>query len=193
MSMIGIRILGELINEQKIDRPSIILETMHEMIQSALKQDVTENNDGMDIAICRFKHVTGEPYDWELKYAGAKQPIFIKRKNSNEVEVSETDRRGVGGQSYAEIFFFTDYDFQLNNGDRVYLTTDGIKDQNNIMRKRFGTNRLKLLLSITKTEKIQEQKMFIDAIASNWQGLEEQRDDISLWGLELSDKHVHNS
>ena len=60
------------------------------------------------------------------------------------------------------------------------------------MRKRFGTNRLKLLLSITKTEKIQEQKMFIDAIASNWQGLEEQRDDISLWGLELSDKHVHN-
>ena len=190
MSMIGIRILGELINEQKIDRPSIILETMHEKIQLALKQDVSENNDGMDIAICRFKRVEDENHQWELKYAGAKQPIFIYRKSTDEVETVEADRRGIGGQTYADIFFFTDHDVRLNNGDRVYLTTDGIKDQNNIMRKRFGTSRVKMMLKSTYTPRIQDQKMFVDALLNNWQGLEEQRDDISLWGFEINDKTI---
>lgn len=187
MSMIGIRLLGELINESKIDRPSVILEAMHERIQAALKQDVTENNDGMDIAICRFKKVTGEDYEWELKYAGAKQPIYIKRKDGNDVEMVDADRRGIGGQSYADVFFFEDRDIHLKNGDRIYLTSDGIKDQNNINRKRFGTARLKMMLSFTSTQKIEEQKMFIDTILNNWQGLEEQRDDISLWGIELGE------
>ncbi|MBQ1698691.1 MAG: SpoIIE family protein phosphatase [Bacteroidales bacterium] len=188
MSMIGIRILGELINENKIYCPSVILENMHGKIQAALKQDVSENNDGMDIAICRFKRVQGQPHQWELQYAGAKQPIFIYRRNADEVETVEADRRGIGGQTYAEVFLFTDHDVCLNNGDRVYLTTDGIKDQNNIMRKRFGTARVKLMLKATFTEHIEDQKMFVDALLNNWQGLEEQRDDISLWGFELNDK-----
>ena len=187
MSMIGIRILGELINEMRIDRPSIILETMHEKIQAALKQDTTENNDGMDIAICRFKFVNEEDHQWELQYAGAKQPIYLKRKNDEETEVIEANRRGIGGQSYADIFFFEDKDYNLNIGDRIYLTSDGIKDQNNVMRKRFGTNRLKMMFSLTTTEKIQDQKLAVETLLNNWQGLEEQRDDISLWGIELGD------
>ncbi|MBQ5540553.1 MAG: SpoIIE family protein phosphatase, partial [Bacteroidales bacterium] len=179
---------GELINEMKIDRPSIILETMHEKIQAALKQDITENNDGMDIAICRFKFVEdGENRKWELKYAGAKQPAYLKRKNSEETEIIEANRRGIGGQSYADIFFFEDKDCTLDIGDRIYLTSDGIKDQNNVMRKRFGTNRLKMMFSLTSTEKIQDQKIAVETLINNWQGLEEQRDDISLWGIELGD------
>ena len=178
MSMIGTRILGELINENKMDIPSVILETMHERIVAALKQDETENNDGMDIAICRIKKLDNQSF--ELKYAGAKQPIFIKRKDTDEVEQVPADRRGIGGHSYANFFFFEDRDYTLNSGDRIYLTTDGIKDQNNMLRKRFGTKRLEMMLSITSTTDIRDQ------IVSNWQGLEEQRDDISLWGIELS-------
>ena len=189
MSMIGIRLLGELINENKMYTPSIILKTMHEKIQAALKQDVSENNDGMDIAICRFRRTDSQDRNqWEMKFAGAKQPIFIYRKSLNDVETVEADRRGIGGQSYAEEFAFTDHDLMLDNGDRIYLTTDGIKDQNNIMRKRFGTVRVKMMISMTYTEKIQDQKMFADALLNNWEGLEEQRDDISLWGFELNDK-----
>ncbi|MCR5453442.1 MAG: SpoIIE family protein phosphatase [Bacteroidales bacterium] len=188
MSMIGIRLLGELINENKIYNTSIILETMHEKINSALKQDVSENNDGMDIAICRFKRVQGEEWQWEMQYSGAKQPIFIYRKATKEVETVEADRRGIGGESYAEVFFFNEHTVHLYNGDRIYMTTDGIKDQNNIMRKRFGTARVKTMLATTYTEKIEDQKMFVDTLLNNWQGLEEQRDDISLWGYEISDK-----
>ncbi|MCQ2253125.1 MAG: SpoIIE family protein phosphatase [Bacteroidales bacterium] len=188
MSMIGIRLLGELINEQKIDRPSVILEAMDQRIQAALKQETTENTDGMDIAVCRLKRAESADHDWELKYCGAKQPIYIQRKDVSEIEVIESDRRGVGGQTIAEIFFFEDQDITLKNGDRIYMTSDGIKDQNNIMRKRFGTSRFKNMLHITHTEKIQDQKLFIDSIIRNWQGLEEQRDDISLWGFELSDR-----
>ncbi len=188
MSMIGIRLLGELINENKIYRPSVILETMHAKINSALKQDVSENNDGMDIAICRFNRVEGQQWQWEMQYAGAKQPIFIYRKQTKEVETVEADRRGIGGESYAEVFFFTEQNVTLYNGDRIYMTTDGIKDQNNIMRKRFGTNRVKMMLSATYTDHIEDQKMFVDTLLNNWQGLEEQRDDISLWGFEINDK-----
>ena len=189
MSMIGIRLLGELINENKIYCTSEILETMHEKIHAALKQNVSENNDGMDIAICRFKRVQGEQWQWEMQYAGAKQPIFIYKKSTREVVTVEADRRGIGGQSYAEIFFFNDQIIHLDNGDRIFLTTDGIKDQNNIMRKRFGTTRVKNMIAMTYTEKIQDQKMFVDTLLNNWEGLEEQRDDISLWGFELNDKN----
>lgn len=189
MSMIGIRLLGELINENKMYTPSVILKTMHEKIQTALKQNVSENNDGMDIAICRFKRVEADDHQWEMLFAGAKQPIFIYRKNTLDVETIDADRRGIGGQTYTEESPFNDHDILLNNGDRIYLTTDGIKDQNNIMRKRFGTSRLKMMIAMTYTERIQDQKMFVDTLLNNWEGLEEQRDDISLWGFELNDKN----
>ena len=191
MSMIGIRLLGELINENKMYTPSVILKTMHEKIQTALKQNVSENNDGMDIAICRFKRVEADDHQWEMLFAGAKQPIFIYRKNTRDVETIEADRRGIGGQTYTEESPFNDHDILLNNGDRIYLTTDGIKDQNNIMRKRFGTSRLKMMIAMTYTERIQDQKMFVDTLLNNWEGLEEQRDDVSLWGFELNDKTNH--
>ena len=188
MSMIGVRLLGELITENKIDRPSVILEAMHDRIVAALKQDTTENTDGMDIAICRFKRVFDKDHDYEMKYAGAKQPVYVLRKGSQEVESFPSDRRGIGGQTYSDVFFFEDHDYNLNIGDRVYLSTDGIKDQNNLLRKRFGTNRLKMVINYTSTEKIADQKRFIEEILNHWQGLEEQRDDISLWGFELGDK-----
>ena len=189
MSMIGVRLLGELITENKIDRPSVILEAMNDKIVAALKQDTTENTDGMDIAICRFKRVFYRDHDYELKFAGAKQPVYLLRKGSTEVEAIPSDRRGIGGQAaYSDVFFFEDYDYNLNIGDRVYLSTDGIKDQNNLLRKRFGTNRLKMIIQYTSTEKITDQKRFIEEILNHWQGLEEQRDDISLWGIELGDK-----
>ena len=189
MSMIGVRLLGELITENKIDRPSVILEAMNDKIVAALKQDTTENTDGMDIAICRFKRVFDCDHDYELKFAGAKQPVYLLRKGSTEVEAIPSDRRGIGGQAaYSDVFFFEDYDYNLNIGDRVYLSTDGIKDQNNLLRKRFGTNRLKMIIQYTSTEKITDQKRFIEEILNHWQGLEEQRDDISLWGIELGDK-----
>ncbi len=187
MSMIGIRLLAELINEQKISKPSIILETMHYKIQMVLKQELNENNDGMDIAVCRLERIKDGEYDWQLMYASAKQPIYIVRKgNLEEAEQSEADRRGIGGQTLAECFFFEDRVLNLNNGDRIYLTSDGIKDQNNIMRKRFGSARMRKILAMTSTEKIEDQKNSISSLILNWQGLEEQRDDISLWGFELS-------
>jgi serine phosphatase RsbU (regulator of sigma subunit) len=127
-----------------------------------------------------------------MLFAGAKQPIFIYRKNTLDVETIDADRRGIGGQTYTEESTFNDHDILLNNGDRIYLTTDGIKDQNNIMRKRFGTSRLKMMIAMTYTECIQDQKMFVDTLLNNWEGLEEQRDDISLWGFELNDKTCHS-
>lgn len=187
MSMIGIRLLGELINENKQYDTSKILETMHAKINSALKQDVSENNDGMDIAICRFKRVQGQTWQWEMQYSGAKQPIFIFRTKTHDVETVEADRHGIGGETYNSIFTFTTQEVKLYNGDRIYMTTDGIKDQNNIMRKRFGTTRVKTMIATTYTDHIEDQKMFVDTILNNWQGLEEQRDDISLWGYEISD------
>lgn len=188
MSMIGVRLLGEIITENNIYSPSVILEAMHDKIVSALKQDVTENTDGIDIAICRIQRVFAEDHDYELQYAGAKQPIYILRKGCQEVETVPSDRRGIGGQTYSDVFFFEDHDYKLNIGDRIYLSSDGIKDQNNFLRKRFGTNKLKMVLNYTSTEKIADQKKFIEEILFHWQGLEEQRDDITLWGIELGDK-----
>ncbi len=194
MSMIGMRILGDLINEQRFTDPSKILMGLHQKIQSSLKQDITENNDGMDVAICRLSRSQADGHDWDLRYAGAKQPIYIVRKGSHETECEsvECDRKSLGGDmsTMPENFRFTDKDLRLCNGDRIYLTSDGLKDQNNVIQKKFGSTRLRKMIMLTQTEDIRDQKFFINSMIRNWQGLEEQRDDISLWGFELSDMAI---
>lgn len=188
MSMIGIRILVELINENKLNCPSVILEAMHDRIVSALKQNITENEDGMDIAICKIE-ISDKPEEgkFKLTYAGAKQSIFIKETKNQEVVQIKPDRRGIGGNAFSDIFFFTDQEFYLSSGDRIYITSDGYRDQNNSKHKRFGIKRFIQLLQELTPYELNKQKKIIEDTIDTWQGYEEQRDDISLIGFQLGE------
>ncbi len=55
MSMIGMQLLNKIVSEDKILNPAEILLKLHKGIIYALKQEKTENSDGMDVCLCKFR------------------------------------------------------------------------------------------------------------------------------------------
>ena len=74
MSMIGSSQLNQIVNERGITQPAKILNHLNTGIVEALKQNPTEVNDGMDIALCSLDLTTKK-----LEYAGAIRPLWLIR------------------------------------------------------------------------------------------------------------------
>ncbi len=73
----------------------------------------------------------------------------------------------------------------MEKGDIIYLLTDGLIDQNNPERKKFGRIRLEEALVDCAKLSPSEQKVIIEKVLVNYMGTEEQRDDITLVGLKI--------
>jgi hypothetical protein len=48
--------------------------------------------DGMDIALCKYNHANRQ-----LQYSGANRPLWIIRKDGEEVEMIKPTRQSIGG------------------------------------------------------------------------------------------------
>jgi hypothetical protein len=95
MSMVGSRLLNVIINERGINDPGEILEMLNAEIRVSLRQEQTDNNDGMDISICRFKKTdNGETH---LTFAGAKRNMQVVKKERKELIKLKGDRISIGG------------------------------------------------------------------------------------------------
>jgi len=186
MSMIGSRLLSEIVLEQKILSPKDILETLDEKVKIALRQETTDNNDGMDMSICVMEK---EDDKYHFTYSGAKSDLYYYSQDNDDITIVSSERRSIGGtkQKRGNIQF-TNKDFYLKNGDYIWLSTDGIIDQNNAERKRFGTPKFIELIKSAKDLSLSEQKELFELELAEHQGDEEQRDDITVWGIKLSEQ-----
>jgi serine phosphatase RsbU (regulator of sigma subunit) len=184
MSMIGIRILSEIILEMKIESPATILENLNDMVREALRQEQTDNNDGMDLVIVRLdKQTDGTTL---VTYSGAKRPLYIGRNSNADLEVLKPDRKSIGGYQPTKRFIeFNDQNIKLSKGDELFMFSDGIVDQNDPYRKKFGTARLENILRSIVDDDITKQKSTIEAKLNEFIRDEEQRDDITLAGFKL--------
>jgi serine phosphatase RsbU (regulator of sigma subunit) len=184
MSMIGNRLLNEIVNERKIDDPKEILEILNDEIRLALRQDQTDNNDGMDISLCRFQKKDND--EVLLTYAGAKRNVQIVKKERKEVHKLKGDRISIGGSGdRKEIVSFKNQEIMLSKGDHIYLSTDGVVDQNGPDRSRFGSNRLEEILFKYSRFPMEEQGYSIRQEIERFRQNEEQRDDITLLGIKI--------
>jgi serine phosphatase RsbU (regulator of sigma subunit) len=184
MSMIGHRLLSEIVVERKVYQPAEVLETINTSLRKELDQDNKKSMDGMDIAFCRILIKDGE-YD-ELIFAGAKRPIFINKRNENDLTMLEGDRKGIGGFHSDENRSFTDKTIKIQKGDMFFLFSDGIIDQQNKQRDRFGTNRFSRIIQDHINEPMAAIKTAIEYNFDSYTSPEEQRDDITVVGLKLS-------
>jgi len=109
-------------------------------------------------------------------------PLIIIR--DNELIEYKPTRNPVG-------FYPTEIDFknnevQLKNNDLIYLFSDGFQDQfggeNN---KKFMSKKFKKLLLEIHGLPLQEQKQKLTYIFRNWKGLNEQTDDVLVFGIKL--------
>jgi len=183
MSMIGSRVLNEIVNEQQIFDTATILEMLDKGINRSLKQDQSKNNDGMDVSLCKLERLnTGE---MRVTFTGAKRPLFIYDSQKQELINIKGDRRSVGGKSKKNQPPFTNNVFVLAPGSIVYMTSDGLIDQNNHERKRFGTEKFEEVLRNIYPKPLEKQKeIIVDEIVTYMAG-EEQRDDMTVVAVKV--------
>lgn len=185
MSMIGNRVLNELIIEKNYIKPGEILNAVDENIKFALKQDKSDNKDGMDICLCRIdnfrKKQNGE---YKLTFAGAKRSLFYFSHSEGNINRLKGTVRSIGGvRPVRHVQPYVEHKIAIKKHDVIYLTTDGMVDQNGPDRRRFGTDRFLQLLQDVSGMKAGEQKAHIEKALDNHQKGEKQRDDITIFGL----------
>jgi serine phosphatase RsbU (regulator of sigma subunit) len=93
-------------------------------------------------------------------------------------------RRAIGG-TWAWQEAFRQETFLVPRGGVIYLGSDGIGDQGDAARKKFGTPRLLALLSEMDGLPMAEQGRRVADALDAFQGEAEQRDDITLLGIRL--------
>jgi PAS domain S-box-containing protein len=184
MSMIGSRLLNEIVNEKKIDKPSKILEIMNSEIKTILRQDVTDNNDGMDVCLCALEPVFNGTT--KVTFAGAKRPLYYYKQDEQALKYIKGTRKTIGGtHAKRNTEVFVDHEVLLEKGDILYLSTDGIVDQPSPDRIRFGSLRFINLLKDIAEKPLENQKMAIEQAVLDFQEYEQQRDDVTFLGIKV--------
>ncbi len=183
MSMLGNTYLSQIVNEKEIIQPEKILENLNLSVRKGLKQQQTDNEDGMDVCLCQLEKLEGSK--WKLVYSGAKRPLFIFQAETEKINTLKGDRRSVGGILNKKEEPFTSQEIILQKGDTLYLTSDGLIDQSAPDRRRFGTGKLTEILEKTASLSLSEQQKCIENELSEFQQGEEQRDDITLIGIRI--------
>jgi ligand-binding sensor domain-containing protein/serine phosphatase RsbU (regulator of sigma subunit)/archaellum component FlaC len=185
MSMIGIRLLNDIVNEYGIHSPAKILNELDLSVRRALRQDSTDNQDGMDVCLCRFQQVDNSG-PWQLTYAGAKRPLIYFDSVYNEIKTIEGTRKSIGGfVSKNRNIEFKEQTLEVNNGDCIYLASDGYADQCNPQKRKFTQKKLVQILKENATKSIPEQGRILESSLDDFQKGFEQRDDITVVGLRI--------
>jgi serine phosphatase RsbU (regulator of sigma subunit) len=179
MSMIGINSLNTIVN-RGITETNRILDALHHEIRSALQQDVTGNNDGMDAALCIYRAERNA-----LEFSGAKNPLVYIQ--NNEVFQVKGDIHPIGGSRTKNDHAFRKHEISIQTPTVAYLFTDGFRDQfggsenQKFMSKRFT----RLLLEIHQLP-MAEQKQKLETAFEEWKGKNEQTDDVLVIGVRLN-------
>ena len=178
MSLIGHNGLNQAMKEQGRSRPSEVLKVLNKLAFDALHKDREEFlvRDGMDMALCNY-----DPSRMVLEYAGANSPLYVVR--GEEVLQFPPDKRPIGsfdlmGQN------FTDHRIKLEQGDMVYVFSDGYADQfGGPKGKKFLYRRFRELLLEISRYPTERQRSMLDEAFRGWRGAHEQVDDILVIGM----------
>ncbi|MCR4561381.1 MAG: SpoIIE family protein phosphatase [Bacteroidales bacterium] len=183
MSMLGVTFLNEVctdLNEETM--PSEILETMRELIITTLKQDNSsplEPKDGMDMSFCILNLKTKH-----LKFSGANNPMYLVR--GGELTEYKAVKNPIG--LYPRMKPFENQEIQTEEGDFIYMFSDGFADQfNGATGKKVSYGRLKSLLTDINNETqdpAKQQEKLLEFITS-WRGSFAQMDDILIGGYRI--------
>jgi len=181
MSMIGNDLLNDIVNVKGITRPDLILNELHKGIRYVLKQDLTQNQDGMDIALVKI-----DRKNKKIQYSGAKNPLIYI--SNNECFMVKADKIYIGGtQREEQERLFTLNEIELSSELMIYLFSDGIADQfGGPKGKKFKQRQLQELLLANSDKPLKEQKEIIDRTFEDWKGNLEQVDDVLIMGIRIS-------
>ena len=196
VSVICHNALNRSINEFGLFDPAEILEKTSELVLETFIKSDREVKDGMDIAFCAV-----DTQKKVLHFCGANNPVWVIKSldtktissiPEKQIIVSDTkllvelrgEKRPIGFTHQRKSF--ATQQLQLEDGDTIYLSTDGYLDQ-------FGGDRGKKLKSKFFKQKLLqiqnytliEQHEMIISIFDNWKGELEQVDDVCVLAVRI--------
>lgn len=187
MSMVGNTLLDRIVKIERVTKPSEILQQLNLEVFLALQQNRTNNDEGMEMAICSFEKISDT--QTRVTFAGARRPLYVVRNGlsatGKKLQIIKGARRYIGGKRNIDAKF-TDEELILENGDAIYMCSDGYADQNNVQRRKFGSERLtNTLLENVQWPMAKQQQMLTDILEAH-QDESEQRDDILVAGVRIT-------
>lgn len=183
MSLIGSRLLSEIVNERKVHNPAAILTELSNAINLALRQDVSESFDGMDIAICMIERKSEDLYI--VTFAGANRPLFYYNKGDERIQTLKGNRKSIGSVLPDVEPEFTNWRITMRPGDMIFMCTDGFTDQNNAFKRKFTTCRFHTYLLANINSPMNAIERALVKEFDEFKGEERQRDDITVLGIRL--------
>ncbi len=179
MSMIGHEVLEDITIMRQITCPETILNELHKGIRKALKQEQTNNRDGMDLSI-----VCIDKTRKIVEFAGAKNPLVYIQ--NGEVHTLKGDKMPVGGEQREAERNFRKHQISIETPTFLYLFSDGYQDQfGGAENKKFSVARMKNLFLEIYQEPVEKQHKTLQTTINQWMqvGKEYQIDDILVIGV----------
>lgn len=176
MSVLGINLLHEIVENKGVVNPAEILNELRSGIIAAFDKEgkSSEYKDGMDISLVRIDRKANS-------YVISAANNSIYHISGKDLEERNADRQPVGYSH--DLKLFTQSEFSYQKGDLLVLFTDGFADQfGGPKNKKFRYKSFKELL-------LENQNISLEAQLSesfeSWRGELEQVDDVCVLGIHL--------
>ncbi|MBO4373354.1 MAG: SpoIIE family protein phosphatase [Bacteroidales bacterium] len=186
MSLIGYNLLNEIIMIQDITQPKHIFENLSQGLINVLKQERNQNYDGMEVRLCRFVPFNG---NYMVTFCGTGSSIFYFDSEKDEMQRIKGVHRHLGLTDETVIDNdFEEHEFLFKPGDKLFMITDGLVDQNNPQRKRFGTERFIRFVTQHRNNSVVDTGSILAEELNNFMEGQPQRDDITVVGLSIKQR-----
>jgi serine phosphatase RsbU (regulator of sigma subunit) len=187
VSVVCSNALNRAVKEFQLTKPSEILDKVRNLVIETFRSGsnsgeikLEDIKDGMDISLCMLNLNT-----LNLQYSGANNPLWILRKDSNDMEEIKADKQPIGVY-HDDSKPFTNHNIQLNKEDSIYLFSDGFADQfGGEKGKKLKYKPFKNMLISIRNKTVKEQQSSLLKEFHNWKGDMEQIDDICIMGVRI--------
>lgn len=177
LTMISLNIINNLI-DKGITRPDTFLNAVATEFRAAFKSEFStlQIDDGLEMAVCTFHRK-----ERKLQFASSRRPMLLC--SENQVQKIDADFMGIS-PGMRDDFLFTLQEFDIQEGDGLYLFTDGIVDQfGGKLGKKFTLKRLMDQIQSISLRTLSEQKSILSESAQKWMGDYRQIDDMLILGV----------
>ncbi len=185
MTMLSSSTLRNIIIEEGITDPGMIMARLNQNIKTNLRQMGKESSnvsdDGLDGSICYIK-----PDENIIYFAGAKSSLYMME--NNEVTEIKGDRCSVGLKRSEMDFKFSTHEIGISNNRSFYLLTDGFIDQIGGPKGfSYGKQKLQELIIENQGRSFDKQYVYFKNEFKTWQGDCDRLDDVTVIGFKIAD------
>ena len=179
MTLVVASALDNILHDERIITPSVILTKLDQKVRARLRQDQpdSDSDDGLEAGICLW-----DPKEKTVTFAGAGLPLI--HTCNGKVSVLRGDRCMLGYRTLPPKKGFTDRVIPTEKGMNFYMLTDGICDQmGGEPPMLLGRKRLCRMIGTLQDLPVSRQLDEIEKKLKDYRGNQSRRDDMTLLGF----------